>query len=95
MCVSGIFNKVCKIAYFEVRDNGHRDAHVVERLKQNVGGSSIHEAYGVAQLAQQVEGFISEIDPDIARVANVLKQVAHGDEAAFLVAKFVYVAFAQ
>jgi hypothetical protein len=57
--------------YLEVGDNGHRDTRIVEGLEQGVGGSAIHCIHRLAQLAQELECFISKVNPDVAGVANV------------------------
>lgn len=71
--------------YLKVSDDGHGDTRIVESLEQYVCGRAVHGINRVAQLAQQVEGLISKINPDVARVTNVVKQVAHRDQTAFLV----------
>ena len=79
-----------KSTYLEVRDDGHRDARVVERLEQNVGSSTIHGFHRTGQLALQLERLISEVNPDVARVANVLEQVAQRVETGLFILDPLY-----
>jgi hypothetical protein len=85
----------CTDSYFDVCDDGHGLVHVVERLQQDVGGRAVHELQRVGEPAQEVEGALGKVNPDVARVANVVEHVAHGVEARFLIAKLVDVARAQ
>lgn len=82
-------------AYLDVGDDGHGDVHVVEGLEQDVVGSAIQGAQRVGQLAQEVKGFLGKVDPDVARVANVVQQVAQGVEAGFFIIKLGHVGDAQ
>lgn len=82
----------------DVSDDGHGCdvlVHVVESLEQNVGGSAVHGLHGVGKLAQEVECAFGKLHPDVARVAHVVEQIAHGHEAGFLIAKLVGIAHTQ
>jgi hypothetical protein len=84
-----------QIAYFDIGDDGHGFVHVVEGFEQDGGGEAVHALQRVGELAQQLKGGVGKVDPDVARVADVVEHVAHGVEAGFLVAKLVDVARAQ
>lgn len=75
----------------DVGDDGHGDAHIVEGLEQDSGGGTVHGVHGFTQLAQQIESFLCEVHPDVARIANLIEQVAQGEETAFFFAKFLVV----
>jgi hypothetical protein len=87
--------RACTHSYFDVGDDGHGLVHVVERLQQDVGRSAVHVLHRVGELAHEVEGALGKVDPNVARVANVVEHVAHGVEAGFLIAKLVGVAGAD
>lgn len=82
-------------AYFEVRDDGHGCIHVVEGAEEDVGRSAVHELQRVAQLAEQVKCLFGEVNPDVAGVASMRHEVAHGVETDFLVAQLVHVAHTE
>jgi hypothetical protein len=82
-------------SYFDVGDDGHGFVHVVEGFEQDLVGEAVHALQRVGELAQQLKGAVGKVDPDVARVADVVEHVAHGVEAGFLVAKLVDVARAQ
>lgn len=71
-------------ANLDVGDDGHGLADVVEGLEQNVGSSTVHGTKGACELAHQFKGLFGKVDPDVAGVANVVKQVAQRVEAGFL-----------
>jgi hypothetical protein len=50
---------------------------------------------GVCELAQELKGAISKVNPDVARVANVVEHVAHRVEASFFITKLVDIAHTQ
>lgn len=86
LCQSAKFSRLeGRVTYLEVRDDGHRDVHVVKRLEQNVGSSTIHELYRIGQLAMQIECLLSKINPDVARVANMLEQVSQRVETSLFI----------
>jgi hypothetical protein len=82
-------------SYFDVGDDGHGLVHVVEGLQQDVGCSAVHGLHRVGELAHEIEGAIGKVDPDVARIANVVEQIAHGVEACFFITKLVSVADTQ
>ena len=82
-------------AYFDVGDDGHGLVEVVEGLQHDVGRLAVHCLQRVGELTHQVKGAISKVDPEVARVANMVEQVAQRVEAGFLVAKLVHVAHTQ
>jgi len=82
-------------SYFDVGDDGHGLVEVVEGLQQDVGGRAVHGLHRVGELAHELEGAVGKVDPDVARVANVVEQVAHRVETGLLIAKLVDVADAQ
>jgi hypothetical protein len=82
-------------AYFDVGDDGHGLIEVVEGLQQDIGRLAVHCLQRVCELTHQVKGAIGKVDPEVARVANVVEQVAQRVEAGFFIAKFVHVTHAQ
>jgi hypothetical protein len=82
-------------SYFDVGDDGHGLVHIVERLQQDVGSSAVHCLQRVGELAHEVKGAFGKVDPDVARIANVVKQIAHGIQSGFFIAKLVDVAYAE
>ena len=83
------------VSYFDVGDDGHGHAHIVEGVEEDVGSSAVHELQRFTKLAHEVSHFFEEIHPDVALVASVVEQVAHGAETGFLIAELVHVADAQ
>jgi hypothetical protein len=79
----------------DVGDDGHGFIHVIEGPEQDVGRGTVHGLHRVGELAHQFKGVIGKVDPDVARVANVVEQVTHGVEACFFIAKLVGVADTQ
>jgi hypothetical protein len=82
-------------AYFEEGDDGHGCARVVEGGEQNAFRSAVHELQRVTKCAQEAKCLLGKVDPDLAVIASMVEQVAHGVEADFLNGKLVHVAHTQ
>jgi hypothetical protein len=84
-----------KVSYFDKGDDAHGLVHVVERLEQDVGSGAVHVLQRVCKLLQQLEGRLSEVHPDVAHIANLLKQVTHGHETCLLILALVHIAHTE
>jgi len=79
----------------DVGDDGHGRALVVEGVQEHVGRVAVHVPQRVGQAVQQRKGVLGEVDPDVARVADLVEQVAQRAEARFLGLAAVRVAGAE
>jgi len=82
-------------AHLDVSDDCHGLAHVVKGGEKDVGGLTVHATQRVGKLVQQLKGLLGKVNPDVARVANVLEQIAQRVEAGFFFVKLVHVAQAH
>lgn len=80
---------------FDIGDDCHGLAHIVEGAEQDISSLAIHIAQRVGKLVQELKGFFGKVDPDVTRIANVVKEVAQRVQAGFLFFKLAHIAHAQ
>jgi hypothetical protein len=77
--------------YFEIGNDGHARAIVVEGLEQAVVGSACHCLETASKLPHQVKCLISEVADDVFREASAIEQGRHRLEADLLFVELVHI----